>query len=241
MSCLRNIRIILVEPSHPGNIGAVARAMKTMCLERLYLVQPKVFPHAEATARASGADDVLNNATLCGSLKQALEGCGLVVASSARRRSLTWPQLSPRKCAHKIVSEVKQNEAAVVFGREQSGLSNLELDHCHYMVYIPSNPLYSSLNLAAAVQILCYELFVASGANKSKLSSDDEPFAEVEFVEQFYEHLENTLIALEFLDPKNPKHLMRRLRRMFNRARLSNKEVNILRGILTAIQKMIAR
>ena len=241
MSCLCNVRIVLVEPSHPGNIGAVARAMKTMCLERLYLVQPKDFPHVDATARASGADDILGNAMLCGSLAQALDGCSLVVATTARKRSITWPQLSPRNSADKIVSEVHKGEVALVFGREQSGLSNSELDHCHYMVNIPSNPLYSSLNLAAAVQILCYELFIASGANNPHVLTDDESFAEVELVEQFYKQLEHTLIALDFLDPKNPKHLMRRLRHVFNRARLSNKEVNILRGILTATQKMIMR
>lgn len=212
-----------------------------MCLEQLYLVKPKVYPHADAVTRASGADDILTNATLCKSLLQALTGCTLVVATSARTRTLKWPQLSPRQCAQKIILEANRVEVALVFGREQSGLSNSELDHCHYTVYIPCNPLYSSLNLAAAVQILCYELFIASGAYSTRVLTDDEPIAEIEFVEQFYEHLEHTLITLDFLDPKNPKHLMRRLRRLFNRARLRHKEVNILRGILTAAQKMIMR
>jgi len=213
--------------------------MKNMGLERLYLVSPRVFPHADATARASGADDVLANVVQCDTLVDALKDCTLVFASSARQRSLSWPQLSPRKCANRIVSLDSNAEVALVFGREQSGLSNAELDLCHVLVSIPSHPDFSSLNLAAAVQILCYELFVTVTRKPLTNSSDDDPIAEVQLVEQFYTHLQETLTALEFLDPSNPKHLMRRLRRLFNRVSLTVKEVNILRGILTAIKKKI--
>ncbi len=246
MSGLGNIRIILVEPSHPGNIGAVARAMKTMCLERLYLIKPKYFPHAEATARASGADDILAKAILCASLSQAVKGCSLVFATSARKRSLRWPQLTPRECAHQAILEVQRGEVGVVFGREQSGLSNVELDICHAMVSIPCNPRYSSLNLAAALQIVCYELLLAREDPRAKAAIDDVPIkddipAEIEQVEQYYEHLERTLITLGFLNPHHPKHLMRRLRRLFNRSRLSWKEIKILRGILTSVEKRMLR
>ncbi|MEN8129643.1 MAG: RNA methyltransferase [Pseudomonadota bacterium] len=238
---LDNVRIVLVETSHPGNIGASARAMKNMGLSRLYLVRPRLFPHADASARASGADDVLANARLCGTLSEALSGCTLALASSVRRRTLSWPQLSPKEGAKKVMAEGCGRDAALVFGREQSGLSNSELDHCHALVHIPSNPSYTSLNLGAAVQILCYELYVASANNLATSRVDNDPTAETQLVEQFYIHLEQTLTALEFLDPSNPKHLMRRLRRLFNRVRLTGKEVNILRGILTATQRGISR
>ncbi|MCP4408320.1 MAG: RNA methyltransferase [Gammaproteobacteria bacterium] len=238
---LDNVRIVLVETSHPGNIGASARAMKNMGLGRLYLVRPRLFPHAEASARASGADDVLANARLCDTLSEALGGCTLALASSARGRTLSWPQLSPNECAKKVMVEGPGRDVALVFGRERCGLSNSELDLCHALVHIPANPSYASLNLSAAVQILCYELYVASANNLTASSADGDPMAEIQRVEQFYIHLEQTLTALEFLDPSNPKYLMRRLRRLFNRVRLTGKEVNILRGILTATQRGISR
>ncbi len=245
MKALGNVRIVLVEPSHPGNIGATARAMKAMSLHRLYLVKPRLFPHAEATARASGADDVLSGVVYCDSIEDALRGCALAFACSARQRSLRWPQLNPRQCAHRMISENRNLELALVFGREQSGLSNIELDLCHYLVYIPSSPSFSSLNLAAAVQILCYELFVAVDDDihskaRDEATTAEDSLAEVESVERLYDHLEESLIALEFLDPANPKHLMRRLRRLFNRTRLTQKEVNILRGMLTAMGRKLA-
>lgn len=239
MKRLTNVRVVMVETSHPGNIGAAARAMKNMCLERLYLVNPKAFPHADATARASGADDVLAKALVCDCLEQALDDCTLVVATSARTRSLQWPQLTPCECAERVISS--REETALIFGREQSGLSNAELDLCNYMVHIPSNPEHSSLNVAAAVLVLGYELMVAAEANSPPVTEPDEPLADQQDVERFYAHLEDTLIELGFLDPANPKHLMRRLRRLFNRTRLSENEVNILRGILTATQKSVAR
>lgn len=246
MNGLGNIRIILVEPSHPGNIGAVARAMKTMCLERLYLVKPRYFPHAEATARASGADDILANAIVCSSLTQAVKDCSLVFATSVRKRSLRWPTLTPREFAYQAMSKLQRGEVAVVFGREQSGLSNVELDICNAMVSIPCNPHYSSLNLAAALQIVCYELWLASGDPRTKATIEEIPIdddipAEIEQIEQYYAHLERTLISLGFLNPQHPKHLMRRLRRLFNRSRLSWKEIKILRGILTAMERRMLR
>jgi tRNA C32,U32 (ribose-2'-O)-methylase TrmJ len=211
MNLLQKVRLVLVETSHPGNIGAAARAMKTMGVECLSLVRPKCFPHAEATVRACGADNVLANAEICKSLREALQGCSLVMATSARRRSIPWPQITPRQCAKEILMTARHSEVAVVFGREQSGLRNRELDLCHKLVYIPCNP------------------------------QSDGPDATVEMIEQFYDHLEQTLIDLDFLDPSNPKHLMRRLRKLFNRVGLSHNEVSILRGILTAMHKKMQR
>jgi TrmH family RNA methyltransferase len=230
-----NIRIVLVGTSHPGNIGAAARAMKTMRLARLYLVQPQRFPHADATARASGADDVLTSAVVCASLEEALNGTLLVVGTSARRRSLEWPQLDARACGRLMIAEASAGEVALVFGRERTGLTNAELDRCQYVAAIPCNPAYGSLNLAAAVQVMCYELLMSAlDANRADHTQIVEPLASADEVERFFEHLETTLLELQFLDANNPKHLMRRLRRLFNRVRLSRNEVNILRGILTA-------
>ncbi len=234
------IRIVLIETSHPGNIGAVARAMKNMCLDRLYLVRPKSFPHAEATSRASGADDLLAGAVVCDTLEEALQGCSAVYGASARLRTIRWPQVDARECAAMAVKGAAEGEAAVLFGREHSGLTNAELEYCNYLVHIPSNPDYSSLNIAAAVQVICYEIMMAAGqrphSEVSKKAPADQP-ATAEEVERFYRHLEQTLIDIEFLDPDNPRQLMRRLRRLYNRTTLNNNEINILRGILTAINK----
>jgi tRNA (cytidine32/uridine32-2'-O)-methyltransferase len=235
MDSMPNVRVVLMQTSHPGNIGAAARAMKTMCLERLYLVRPQQFPHANATARAAGAEDILANATLCGSLDEALQDAHLVIGTSTRSRSLAWPQLDPRTCAERILTESAAGEAALVFGPERAGLSNAELDRCHFVTAIPCNPAYRSLNLAAAVQVLCYELMMrAQDALKFEVVESEEPLAEAGDLELFYQHLEQTLIELGFLNPTNPRYLIRRLRRLFNRARLTDNEVNILRGILSA-------
>ncbi|MEJ2644231.1 MAG: tRNA (cytosine(32)/uridine(32)-2'-O)-methyltransferase TrmJ [Gammaproteobacteria bacterium] len=235
---LSNIRIVLVNTSHPGNIGAVARAMKTMCLEQLYLVGPKVYPSAEATARASGADDLLARARVCATLDEALAGCTLVAGTSARSRAIPWPLMGPRACAARLAERSESGPVALVFGREQSGLSNEELDRCQLLVQIPSNPEYGSLNLAAAVQVMAYELLQAhrDGTRESDEAPAEHPPATADELDGFYRHLEQTLVALEFLDPANPRHLMRRLRRVYHRAALDRNEVNILRGILTAIQ-----
>lgn len=235
-----NIRIVLVGTSHPGNIGATARAMKTMGLEQLYLVAPEVFPHADASARASGADDLLARARRCESLDQALAGCRLVVGASARRRSLSWPEVDPRQCAARVVAEARGGPVAVIFGRERTGLTNEELERCHLLVHIPANPDYSSLNLAAAVQIIAYEIHRAglAAAPEPGIPTDEEQTpADAAEMAGFYQHLEKVLVELEFLNPDQPKHLMRRLKRLFNRARPDQREVNILRGILTATER----
>lgn len=238
---LDNIRIVLVNTSHPGNIGAAARAMKTMGLTRLYLVEPSQYPCAEATARASGADDVLAGAIVCNSLVDAVSECSLVIGTSARERRLEWPSLLPDEAARQLTREAVQGEVGLVFGRERYGLTNEELDLCHFLVNIPANPDYSSLNLAAAVQILCYELRRHCGqwkvGSSQEISEEDLPASAGE-VEGFYGHMQATLYDIGIISAEEPKQtLMRRLRRLFQRARLTPTEVNILRGILTAMQK----
>jgi tRNA (cytidine32/uridine32-2'-O)-methyltransferase len=232
---LRAVRIVLVDTSHPGNIGAAARAMKTMCLDRLVLVRPAQHPSAEASARASGAADVLHRAQVCRDLPEALEGCGFVVGASARQRSLPWPLLAPRACGERVAAEAADGEVALLFGNEQSGLANDELKHCHALVQIPTNPDYGSLNLAMAVQVLCYEIMVAAGGEGRLPTQREAPLARAEDMDRFFSHLERALAQSGFLNPANPRHLMQRLRRLFNRAELDENELNILRGILTAL------
>jgi tRNA (cytidine32/uridine32-2'-O)-methyltransferase len=233
---LDKVRVVLMETTHPGNIGAAARAMKNMSLSRLYLVKPRLFPHDEATARASGATDLLENAVLCDSLDQALEGCGTVIGASARRRSIRWPEFDPRECAEFVDAQTQAGDVAIIFGRESSGLSNEELDRCGHLVHIPCNPDFSSLNIAAAIQVLCYELHMRVGQQQmATLESEDLP-ATMDELEGFYQHLEQTMVEIEFLDPDKPRKLMRRLRRLFNRSAVEKRELNILRGILTAAQ-----
>lgn len=233
---LDNIRIVLVNTSHPGNIGAAARAMKTMGLSDLYLVAPEKFPDKKAIEMASNAVDILENAIVVNKLDEAFAECGVVVGASARSRTIPWPMLSPREFAEKARQESTKNKIAVLFGREQSGLTNEELHRCHFHVQIPSNPEYSSLNLAAAVQVLAYELRVASEIDNIK-EEWDYPFATTQEMDCFYEHLEKVLIQLEFLKPAVPRQLMTRLRRLFNRARPDELEIKMLRGILGAVQK----
>lgn len=231
---LTGIRVILSNTSHPGNIGAAARAMKTMGLTQLVLVEPKQFPAAEATARASGADDVLARARVESGIDDALAGCRLVIGASARSRSIPCPVIDPGECARKLYAESRLGDVAVLFGCEQSGLSNAEIDRCHFLVQIPTNPAYGSLNLAAAVQIICYEILVAHLGQTEDDRETGHAVVPVDEMERFYTHLEHTLVELDFLDPQNPRHLMRRLRRLFNRARPDSNEMNILRGILSA-------
>ncbi len=237
MSSFPNIRIVLIGTTHPGNIGATARAMKTMCMDQLYLVNPQRYPSAEATARASSANDLLAHARVCDTLDEALGDCALVIGASARLRAMTWPQLDPRESAALLLRESRHAQVALIFGREHSGLSNEELDRCQYLMHIPGNPDYNSLNLAAAVQVLTYEIMMTSlASSQAEADSDGEimDYASGEETEAFYSHLEETLVEIDFLDPANPRLLMRRLRRLFNRVRLDKNEVNILRGILTA-------
>jgi len=215
--------------------------MKTMGLTRLYLVNPKVFPAAEATARASGADDVLASAVVCPDVETALSGCQLVLGASARSRSIPCPVISPAESARRACAESQQAEVALLFGCERSGLSNDEIDRCQYLVQIPSNPDYGSLNLASAVQIICYEILVAHGQPGQGTDVPDYIPAQADEMERFYQHLEQTLVELDFLDPDNPRQLMRRLRRLYNRARPDENEVNILRGMLSAAQQGIKK
>ena len=240
MIAVPDIKIVLVNTSHPGNIGAAARAMKNMGLSSLVLVQPEEFPSGVAVGRAASALDILEHATVVDSLQEAVADCGLVVGTSARSRSLPWPMLSPEQCAEKIVKEQGQNRAALVFGREDAGLTNEELQLCHFHVQIPSDEKYSSRNLAAAVMVLTYELRKAVlNAEAQQESADDEwdqPRATGEQVEHFYEHLEQVLIRVDFHDPDNPRQLMQRLRRLFGRVRIDVMEMNILRGILSNIE-----
>jgi len=233
---LANIRIVLVETSHPGNIGAVARAMKNMNMTRLTLVAPKSFPHADATARASGADDLLASATVCETLPEAIADCQMVIGASARSRTISWPEVSPRECAGLLAIEAQQKQIAIVFGRENSGLKNHELDLCRYLLKIPCNPAYSSLNLAAAVQLVCYELFIAADDQAEKAVIDTEPQANAAQMELFYQHLHQALTDIGFIHPDKSRSIMRRLRRIYNRAQPSSKELDILRGILTMSQ-----
>ena len=235
---LSHIKIVLVETTHPGNIGAVARAMKNMNISNLWLVAPKIFPSAEATSRASGADDVLARARVCLSLQEAIADCQLVIGASARSRTISWPEISPRDCAEQIVINEPNKKVAIVFGRENSGLKNHELDLCHYLLRIPCNSAYSSLNIAAAVQVVCYELFVAAGVHKTVAIGDKDknPKATALQMESFYTHLYQALTDIGFMHPDKSNSIMRRLRRIYNRIQLDTKELDILRGILRMSQ-----
>ncbi len=235
-----NIRIVLVNTSHPGNIGAVARAMKNMCLQELVLVDPIAeFPSGKAWARASGAVDVLDQTRVVATLEEGIADCQWVVGASARMRAIPWPLLDARSCAEKLTIDSEANKVALVFGRENSGLTNEELERCHHLVHIPANAEYSSLNIAAAVQVLAYEIHVAhlqlAGQAKLKVENDY-PRVTAQELEGLYEHFEQALMAIDFYDPENPRQLMRRLRRLFNRAELDRMELNILRGILAAAE-----
>lgn len=232
------IRIVLDKTSHPGNIGAIARAMKNMGLAKLVLVQPKQFPCAEASARASGAIDILDNAVVVDKLADAFVGCDLVIACSARRRSLDWPILSPRAAAVKAVAHVNGAEIAFLFGNEQAGLSNEELAHCHYQLSIPSVEGFSSLNLSHAVQVVVYEIFVALNSDLKPATSNAD-LASSEELENFYQHLREAVETIGFYQPAKSTQLMQRLKRLFSRVQLEHKEVQILRGILTAAERHV--
>ncbi|HMN43205.1 MAG TPA: RNA methyltransferase [Povalibacter sp.] len=229
-------RIVLVEPQHPGNIGAVARAMKNMGLTELHLVKPALFPHQEAIARASGADDVLSAAQVHDSFGEAIADCGLIVGTSARQRHLPWELVEPRDCSAQIVQASRTETAAIVFGAERTGLTNAELERCNLLMTIPTAPGYSSLNLAMAVQVVAYELWLASRPGAPPPPERDVPLAPAEDVARFYVHFEQVLEEIDFKDRTGGGHLMARVRRLFNRAQLDQNEVNILRGVLTAVQ-----
>jgi len=232
-----SIRIVLVGTTHPGNIGACARAMKNMGLSDLALVEPMKFPHKDATARASGAVDILENATVVDSLDEAIKDCVFTAGASARSRTINWPCMEPRECAKKLLDKSQAGPVAAVFGPEKYGLTNAQLDLCDTLLTIPTNPDFSSLNLGMAVQILTYELRAAGVDRNLPNYEADAALATSADMEHFYAHLEDVLTELRFLDPGNPRHLMRRLRRLFIRANPDQNEVNILRGILTAVDK----
>lgn len=231
---LHHLRIVLVEPTHPGNIGATARAMKAMGLRRLWLVAPARFPSAQATARAAGADDVLHEARIVEAVDDAIADCGLVLGTTARARRIEWPVVDAREGACRSVAQAVETPVAVLFGRERSGLTNAEIDKCHALIRIPVSAHFSSLNVAAAVQIVTYEMRLAAHGRSVTTAARQAPAATGDELEGFYRHLEDTLVRIGYLDPAAPKLLMRRLRRLFSRAEPDRAEINILRGILTA-------
>ena len=233
----RGIRIVLVAPSHPGNIGAAARAMKNMALEELVLVNPRQFPHPEASARASGADDVLAAARVVPSLAETLEDCGYVAATTSRDRDQYFRIVDVREAATRLVAESSTAAAAVVFGPERTGLVNEELESAHALIRIPASPAYASLNLAMAVQLVAYELYRARGVAAPTATPLAAPLATTQEMERLYGHIAAVLEEIDFRDrTQSGTHLMARIRRLLQRAELDHNEVNILRGILTAVQ-----
>jgi tRNA/rRNA methyltransferase len=242
-AALDRVRVVLCETSHPGNIGAAARAMKTMGLSRLVLVKPKLFPHPDAEALATGADDVLAGATVCEDLGQALAGTVLAVAATARHRDLAHEVLDCRSACNRIARESQTGEVALVFGTERSGLTAMQVSQCHLIATIPTNDSYSSLNLAQAVQVFAYELRMntlgAPTFAQHAASREGAEMATHEEMEGFFGQLEETFYSSGFLDPAEPKRLMQRMRRLFARARTEKTEVNILRGFLSAIRSKL--
>ena len=230
-----NIEFILVEPSHPGNVGAAARAIGTMGFKNLVLVKPTKHPHPESRARSSGALDILLDARVCGTLEEAIADSSLVIGTTARQRRISVPIDSIHECTESIFESSLKQKVSILFGPETSGLSNNDIDRCNRLVYIPTGEMHSSLNLSMAVQVIAYQLNLAffgleEGQETRDLASGKE-------MELFYEHLEDVLLETGFLNPTNPKQLMRRLKALFNRAQLDDNEVNIMRGILTSYQK----
>ncbi|MBQ4837395.1 MULTISPECIES: tRNA (cytosine(32)/uridine(32)-2'-O)-methyltransferase TrmJ [Pseudoalteromonas] len=235
---LQDIRIVLVNTSHSGNIGSVARAMKTMGFSKLYLVDPACEVDSHASALAAGATDVLGDAVTVDKLEDAIADCSLVIGTSARSRTLSWPMVDPRECAQKLVAESSDGPVALVFGRENSGLTNEELQLCNYHVCIPANPEYSSLNLAMAVQTLTYETRMTFlDTQEAEPEVDDTKYPTSEQMALFYEHLESTLNDTGFIVKQHPGMVMTKLKRLFNRARPEDQELNILRGILSSVNK----
>ncbi|MGD0504357.1 MAG: RNA methyltransferase [Steroidobacteraceae bacterium] len=227
------VRVVLVDPSHPGNIGSVARAMKNMALDDLILVRPRSFPHADSIALAAGADDILARARVAGTVAEAIEDCGFVAGSTSRPRSYHWEFTTPRDVAARVVALPEENRAALLFGSERYGLGNEDLDHCNVLIRIPANPDYCSLNLAMSVQLIAYEIFMMREQPQSRVQLEV-PLAHSGDMERFYSHLQTVLEEIEFEDRTG--YLMERLRRLFNRAQIDGNELNILRGILSAVQ-----
>lgn len=239
---LNNVKVVLVGTSHSGNIGSAARAMKVMGLTNLVLVDPQCKVDEQTLALAAGAADIAENAIIVKNLNEAVADCSLVVGSSARSRTLEWPMLEPRECGQKFVSEGQSSPVALVFGRERTGLTNEELQTCHYHVCIPANPDYSSLNLAMAVQTLSYEIRMAYlERQQSQYTVEEESvYPRHKELEMFFEHLEKVAIDTQFINREQPGQVMNKLRRLFHRARPESQELNILRGVLSSIEKRIS-
>jgi tRNA (cytidine32/uridine32-2'-O)-methyltransferase len=243
---LARARVVMVHTSHSGNIGSAARAMKTMGLTNLVLVSPKSFPSEEAVAMSSSATDILDSAVVVDTLEEAIEGCGLVIGASARSRNLPWPLVSPREMAQQVLAAPNNTEVAIVVGRERSGLTNDELARCHCHVNIPANEEYSSLNVASAVQVLCYELRMSAidsmGDEKPLWGVEwDQPPATSGQLEGLFEHWERLLVDIDFLDPTNPRTLMSKIRRIVYKAQVDEVEANIMRGMLSHIDKNLRK
>jgi TrmH family RNA methyltransferase len=239
----KNVKIVLVGTTHPGNIGATARAMKTMGLDQMDLVKPKIYPDADATARASGADDILAAARVHQNFPEAISDCHFVFGTSTRSRSIPWPLYTPAKAAEQTWDLIVEGaRVAIVFGRESSGLANEELELCNAMIKIPTNPEFSSLNIASAVQIISYEIRKKMLESEPQLEQESAktPQASVEQIQQLYDHLQQCLTDIGYFDPEKPRRLMRRLKRVINRSQIDANEYNIVRGILSAIQEAAA-
>lgn len=240
---LDNIKMVLVNTTHPGNIGAAARALKNMGLSRIVLVDPKEYPSDQAVWRAANALDVLDKVEVVATLDEAIADCGLVIGTSARGRRIPWPLLTPRECGDKCVAEAKEHPIAIVFGREDRGLTNEELHKCHFHVHIPANPEYSALNIAAALQVIAYEIRMSflqeEAGGPVHFDEWDMPPAKQKDMELYYDHLQETLEKLTFLEPGNPRQTLTRLRRLYGRIRMDEMELSILRGMLTSVQNYI--
>ncbi|MGB3621579.1 MAG: RNA methyltransferase [Ketobacter sp.] len=254
MESLNRLRIVMINTSDSGNIGAAARAMKTMGVSDLCLVAPKEYPTAKATARATGAADLLHRATVVDTLEQAIGDCQLVFGTSARMRTIPWPLMTPREAAQVVMNEPQGADIAIVFGREDAGLTNEELRRCHYHISIPGNEAYSVLNIAAAVQVICYEMRMNALTSKESEQDGaaapmmplefrewDEPLVTSEDMERFMKHFEETLLDIGFYDPNNPKQLITRARRLFMRTRMDRLEMNLMRGVLSTVQKRVKK
>ncbi len=243
MDRLQNIRFVLINTSHAGNVGAAARAMKVMGLEQLHLIGPTDYPSAEATARASGADDVLFNAAVHEKLDDAIKPCTLVFGTSARNRGMDIPVIDLAEAVEIMLDAAVKQKVALLFGKERYGMTNEEMQRCHYLVRFPANPVYSSLNLAAAVQVAAYEIrkqCLNMSEAKTEINKTDEvPFADAKKMAGFYEHLFTVMQDVDFIQKQNRVSLEEKLRMMFNRLRIEKHEMDILRGFLSAINKKI--
>ncbi|MBD5771931.1 tRNA (cytosine(32)/uridine(32)-2'-O)-methyltransferase TrmJ [Marinomonas colpomeniae] len=233
---LSNIRIVLINTFHPGNVGAIARAMKNMGLTNLYLVDPNDYPSEEATSRAAGAVDLLDNATIVPTLKEAIADCSLVIGTSARHRTFQLPIMNARECAETVIPEAKQHNVAIVFGREKTGLLNDEIAQCHRQVYIDANDEYPVLNISQAVQIVAYEIWMAN-QHKDFAEQETPDYPHRKDMDLFYEHLEETLYGINFVVRNHPGKVLEKLHRFFNRSRPEKQELGILRGVLAAVQR----